>query len=52
LNEALRLIRPGGVIAGDNAMAFGKLTDKISKDRSGFCQHHRDPWIQRGVFPS
>lgn len=28
LREGLRLIRPGGVIAGDNAMAFGKLMDK------------------------
>jgi caffeoyl-CoA O-methyltransferase len=31
LNEALRLVRPGGVIAGDNALAFGKLTEKITK---------------------
>jgi caffeoyl-CoA O-methyltransferase len=37
LNEALRLIRPGGVIAGDNAMAFGKLTEKISKSDPDFA---------------
>ena len=30
LNEALRLVRPGGVIAGDNALAFGKLTEKLA----------------------
>ncbi|HET6511831.1 MAG TPA: O-methyltransferase [Candidatus Kapabacteria bacterium] len=27
LKEGLRLIKPGGVIAGDNAMAFGRLMD-------------------------
>jgi predicted O-methyltransferase YrrM len=27
LKEGIRLIKPGGVIAGDNAMAFGKLMD-------------------------
>ena len=27
LHEALRLVRPGGVIAGDNALAWGKVTD-------------------------
>ena len=27
LNEALRLVKPGGVIAGDNALAWGKITD-------------------------
>lgn len=31
LTEALRLVRPGGVIAGDNAMAFGKLTETVAK---------------------
>ncbi len=31
LNEALRLIRPGGVIAGDNALAWGKLTTDLAK---------------------
>ncbi len=29
LNEALRLVHSGGVIAADNAMAFGKLTEKL-----------------------
>ena len=28
LNESLRLIRNGGIIAGDNAMAFGFVADK------------------------
>jgi predicted O-methyltransferase YrrM len=28
LKEGLRLIKPGGVIAGDNAMAFGRLMEK------------------------
>lgn len=27
LNEALRLVKSGGVIAGDNALAWGKITD-------------------------
>jgi len=27
LKESLRLIRPGGVIAGDNALAWGKIAD-------------------------
>jgi caffeoyl-CoA O-methyltransferase len=27
LNEALRLVKPGGVIAGDNALAWGKITE-------------------------
>ncbi len=29
LKEALRLIKNGGVIAGDNALAFGKLMDEV-----------------------
>jgi len=28
LEESLRLIRPGGVIAGDNALAWGKVAEK------------------------
>ncbi len=28
LREALRLVKPGGVIAGDNALAWGKVTDE------------------------
>jgi len=28
LKEALRLIKPGGVIAGDNALAWGKITNE------------------------
>ncbi len=33
LNEALRIIRPGGVIAGDNALAWGKITNtNLPKD--------------------
>ena len=30
LSEALRLIKRGGVIAGDNALAWGKITQKLS----------------------
>ena len=33
LRESLRLIRPGGVIAGDNALAWGRIVEKnIAKD--------------------
>jgi predicted O-methyltransferase YrrM len=28
LNECLRLVKPGGVIAGDNALAWGKIADE------------------------
>ncbi|MDP4200403.1 MAG: O-methyltransferase [Bacteroidota bacterium] len=31
LNESLRLIRPGGVIAGDNALAWGKIASDLPK---------------------
>ena len=31
LKQSLRLIRPGGVIAGDNAMAWGKIAEKLPK---------------------
>jgi caffeoyl-CoA O-methyltransferase len=37
LNEALRLVRPGGVIAGDNALAFGKLTQNIGRTDPDFA---------------
>ena len=32
LKESLRLIKDGGVIAGDNAFAFGKLTENVPLD--------------------
>lgn len=32
LKESLRLIKDGGVIAGDNAFAFGKLMENIATD--------------------
>ncbi len=37
LNEALRLVRPGGVIAGDNALAWGKLTEDLPKTDPDFA---------------
>ncbi|SRR5581483_438366 len=30
LNEALRLIKPGGVIAGDNALAWGRVAQTVA----------------------
>lgn len=36
LQEGLRLIRNGGVIAGDNAFAFGHLTENIGADNPDF----------------
>jgi predicted O-methyltransferase YrrM len=36
LEEALRLIKDGGVIAGDNAFAFGKLVSHVSETDPDF----------------
>ncbi|MEP7236013.1 MAG: O-methyltransferase [Ignavibacteriota bacterium] len=36
LHEALRLVKDGGVIAGDNAFAFGKLTEHVSETDPDF----------------
>lgn len=36
LKEGLRLIRHGGVIAGDNAFAFGLLTEEIKPDNPDY----------------
>lgn len=36
LNEGLRLIKNGGVIAGDNAFAFGLLTEPIGADNPDY----------------
>ena len=36
LKESLRLIKDGGVIAGDNAFAFGKLTEHVSETDPDF----------------
>jgi predicted O-methyltransferase YrrM len=32
LKESLRLVKPGGVIAGDNALAWGKIASTLKKD--------------------
>ena len=36
LKESLRLIKDGGIIAGDNAFAFGKLTDHVPETDPDF----------------
>ncbi len=36
LMECLRLVRNGGVIAGDNTMAFGYITDDIAEDNPDY----------------
>ncbi len=36
LKESLRLIKDGGIIAGDNAFAFGKLTEHVSETDPDF----------------
>ena len=36
LKESLRLIKDGGVIAGDNAFAFGKLVEHVSETDPDF----------------
>ncbi len=36
LRESLRLVRPGGVIAGDNALALGKIATEVEPDDSDF----------------
>lgn len=36
MREGLRLIRNGGVIAGDNAFAFGLLTEEINPDNPDY----------------
>ncbi len=45
LSEALRLVKTGGVIAGDNALAWGKIalpaTSKAPKAKAG--EYH--PWL-------
>jgi|GEM_PF-845028 len=47
LNEALRLVKSGGVIAGDNALAWGKValpaTGKAPKTKAKAGEYH--PWL-------
>jgi len=45
LNESLRLIRPGGVIAGDNAMAWGKISMQISDEAAPANPGEYRPWL-------
>jgi caffeoyl-CoA O-methyltransferase len=45
LNESLRLIRPGGVIAGDNAMAWGKISMTVSEEAIPGKSGEYRPWL-------
>jgi predicted O-methyltransferase YrrM len=45
LNESLRLIRSGGVIAGDNAMAWGKISMPASDESANVTPGAYRPWL-------
>lgn len=57
LEHCMRLVRPGGVIAADNAFAFGQLFDSVPTDgEAGYMKQFndqvaRDPRLQSMIVP-